>query len=344
MASAPLDDVPRVRLATLPTPLERAARLGAELGGPAGGAPDGVDLWVKRDDLTGLALGGNKVRKLEFLLAAALADGCDTVVTFGALQSNHARQTAAACARMGLRCELVLTRAVPLTGPSFDLGGNVLLDDLLGATVHVVAHDDDELAAAVERVRDSVTARGGRAWWVPPGGSDAVGTLGYVAAGVELARQAASAGVDPAHVVVASSTGGTQAGLLTGLRLAGCAARVHGVAVYRDAARTRTAVIELCGAVAERLGVDPVDEDEVLVDDSFLGDGYGLPTAAMWAALEGWARTEALVLDPVYSGKAAAALGAWAAEGRLDGGPTVFVHTGGSPGLFAYTGHRPTIT
>jgi D-cysteine desulfhydrase family pyridoxal phosphate-dependent enzyme len=323
-----------VRLAALPTPLEPARRLGAALGLP--------ELWVKRDDLTALGLGGNKVRKLEFALGAALDAGCDTVVTFGALQSNHARQTAAACARLGLGCELVLTRAVPVTGPAFERSGNLLLDDLFGATVHVVAHDDAALAATVDGVRHAVAARGGRAWWVPPGGSDAVGTLGYVAAGLELAAQARDAGIDLAHAVVATSTGGTQAGLLTGLRLAGSTAAVHGVAVYRDEARTHEAVAALATSVAEALGTEAVDPADVSVDGSFRGGGYGLPTPAMWAALDAWARTEGVVLDPVYSGKAAAARAGWAADGRLAGGATVFLHTGGSPGLFAYADLRPT--
>lgn len=330
------DEQPRVRLAELPTPLERAERLGRALGVER--------LWVKRDDLTGLALEGNKVRKLEFLLGTALRDGCDTVVTFGALQSNHARQTAAACARLGLRCELVLTRAVPLSGPAFERSGNLLLDYLLGATIHVVPHDDDLLAATVEDLHAEIDARGGRARWIPPGGSDAVGALGYVGAGLELADQLAEAGAEAAHVVVASSTGGTQAGLVTGLRLGGSRATVHGVAVYRDAARTHAEVARLALEVARLLGVDPVPEADLSVDDAFLGDGYGLPTPGMWEALATAARTEGLLLDPVYSGKAAAALASWAAEGRFGDRDVVFVHTGGAPGLFAYADRFPEPT
>lgn len=306
-----------------------------------GGALGVERLWVKRDDLTGLALGGNKVRKLEFLLGAALEDGCDTVVTFGALQSNHARQTAAACARLGLRCELILARAVPLTGPAFERSGNLLLDELLGATVHVVPHDDEALAATVERVHAEVDSRGGRARWIPPGGSDEVGSLGYVGAGLELAGQLAEVGADAAHVVVASSTGGTQAGLVTGLRLAGSDARVHGVAVYRDADRTLVEVTRLAATVARLLGVEPVAEGELSVDGAFLGDGYGRPTPGMWEALTTAARTEGLLLDPVYSGKAAAALAAWASQGRFGEVDVVFVHTGGAPGLFAYAEQLP---
>ncbi len=316
---------PRVPLATLPTPLDAAPRLSAELG---------VDVLLKRDDLTGLGLGGNKVRKLEFLLGAAIEDGAGTVVTFGALQSNHARQTAAACARLGLRCELVLTRTVDRHGPAFEAGGNVQLDRLFGATVTLVENDDDEIAAAVAAVERRVE---GRATWIPPGGSDAVGTLGYVAAGIELAEQLLDVGAAPADVVVAVSTGGTYAGLLTGLRLGGSLARVRGVCVYRPAARTREAVEGLLAGVAERLDVPAVPSNEILLDDGFLGDGYGLPTPGMVDALRLVARTEGVALDPVYTGKAADALRTWSRTGSLDRGTTaVFVHTGGAPGLFAY--------
>lgn len=321
-----LDELPRHTLGTIPTPFEPLDRLGAELG---------VPLWVKRDDLTGLGLGGNKVRKLEYLLGDALATGCDTVVTFGALQSNHARQTAAACARAGLHCVLVLTRTVPRTGAAYTEGGNVLLDRLFGADVRVV--DTDEVEAAVATLTDELAAAGRRARWVPPGGSDAVGTVGYVLGGQELAADAAAAGAELSHVVVASSSGGTQAGLLLGLRSVGCGATVHGVAVYKDAARTTATVTRLVARTSTLLDLDAPTADEVLCDDRFLGDGYGLPTPEMSNAVARFARTEGLVLDPVYSGKAAAALLAMAGAGELDAATGVaFVHTGGSPSLFAY--------
>lgn len=318
--------LPRHGLGTLPTPFEPLHRLGSELG---------VPLWVKRDDLTGLGLGGNKVRKLEYLVGDALAAGCDTVVTFGAVQSNHARQTAAACARAGLRCVLVLTRTVPRSGPAYTDGGNVLLDRLFGAEVRVV--DPDEVEDTVATLGEELAAAGHRVRWVPPGGSDAVGTAGYVQGGGELAADAAAAGVELSHVVVASSSGGTQAGLLLGLRSAGCSAAVLGVAVYKDAGRTAATVGRLARETAVLLGLDLPLADDVRCDDRFLGDGYGLPTTAMATAVQRFARTEGLVLDPVYSGKAAAGLLAMASAGELAGATGVaFVHTGGSPSLFAY--------
>jgi D-cysteine desulfhydrase family pyridoxal phosphate-dependent enzyme len=306
----------RVRLFEAPTPLQPAPRLSEAIG---------ADVLVKRDDLTVLGLGGNKVRKLEYLLGRARADGCDTVVTFGALQSNHARQTAAASVVAGLRCELILTRAVPRTGAAFDRGGNVALDHLFGATVTVTT------------VSQRIAARGGKAHWIPPGGSDAVGTLGYVAAGMELGDQILELDRPVGDVVVAVSTGGTYAGLLTGLRIAGSLAKVRGVCVYRSEDRTREVVEGLLADVAGLLGRAPVRGTSVHLDDSYLGEGYGLPTPATIDALRTVARTEALVLDPVYTGKAAAALLAWAREGRLPtGSGVVFVHTGGAPGLGAY--------
>lgn len=317
---------PRVPLFSAPTPLQPAPNLSSRLG---------AEVLVKRDDLTTTGLGGNKIRKLEYLLGRARADGHDTIVTFGALQSNHARQTAAACVVAGLRCELILTRAVPRSGAAYDCGGNVALDRLFGATVTVV-DDDEEIAAATSSVADRIDARGGTARWVPPGGSDDVGTLGYVAAGIELAAQIRTTGRTVGHVVVAVSTGGTYAGLLTGLHLGGCSARVHGVCVYRSADRTNATVVDLLSAVGDLLERSGVEADQVRLDDSFLGEGYGLPGDGTLDAMRTFARTEAVVLDPVYTGKAAEALVSWCDEGRFDRGAVVFVHTGGAPALGAY--------
>lgn len=318
----------RVALAQLPTPLERAERLSAALG---------AEIWLKRDDLTGLGLGGNKVRKLEYLLGEALARGCDTVVTFGALQSNHARQTAAACARLGLRCELVLTRAVPRTGEAFTDGGNVLLDQLFGARVTTVEPDDAALEGAVAEIRSRLAADGRTAAWIPPGGSNAVGTLGYVAAGEELARQLDAAGVDEADVVVAVSTGGTVAGLWLGLRRAGRTDRVRGVDVYRTEDRSRPVIDQLVADVDVLTDARTHDVIDIELTDEFLGPGYGIPTAGMVDAVRLLARTEGIAADPVYSGKALDAVTTWATDGRLSPDrPTVIVLTGGAPALFAY--------
>ncbi|MFN8041952.1 MAG: pyridoxal-phosphate dependent enzyme, partial [Mycobacterium sp.] len=225
---------------------------------------------------------------------------------------------------------------VPRSGEAFDHGGNLALDHLFGATVTVVDDDDDAIAAAIGTLHERIDARGGVARWVPPGGSDAVGTLGYVAAGVELAEQITASGLTVDDVVVAASTGGTYAGLLTGLRLSGIGSRLHGICVYRDAEHTRDAVEGLLVGVADLLGTSPVSFDEILLDDAHLGAGYGLPSPGTLDAMRLFARTEALVLDPVYTGKAAEALVARVRARTLGPGATVFVHTGGAPALGAY--------
>lgn len=319
---------PRTRLAHLPTPLEPLERLSAELGGPK--------IWIKRDDATGLALGGNKVRKLEFLIGKALNEGADTLVTMGAVQSNHVRQTAAAAARLGLGCEVVLERRVKRTDDDYTKNGNRLLDDLFGATVYEVdpiADPKAELAARSKAVKD----RGGRPYVIPTGGSNGTGGLGYALAAVELVHQAAESGFGIDRVVVATGSCGTHAGLLAGLVGVSSRARVDGVAVT-DKKSLDDTVHDLANEVAERIGVHgAISRDLVSVDHRFVGDGYGVPTPAMLEAVRLLARLEGIALDPVYSGKAMAALIARVRDGSYpETESVVFLHTGGAPGLFAY--------
>ncbi len=327
----------RVDLGATVAPLERAVRFGDAVG---------AEVWLQREDVGALGGGGNKLRKLEFLLGAALERGCDTVVTFGALQSNHARQTAAACARLGLRCELVLTRAVPRAGEAFERSGNVLLDRLFGAGLTIVDHDDAELELAVAGLRTRLRDEGRVVAWIPPGGSDATGTLGWVRGGVDLAGRLGDVGIDRATIVVAVSTGGTVAGLRLGLARSGRRDRVLGVCVYRSRERTAEVVDQLMRDTAAlldppRSSGGPPAVTPIELTDEFLGAGYGLPTPAMRAAVELLARTEGIAADPVYSGKALAAVVERCRLGRLghrDGRdePVVVVLTGGGPGLFAY--------
>ncbi|MCU1497045.1 MAG: 1-aminocyclopropane-carboxylate deaminase [Acidimicrobiales bacterium] len=319
---------PRVQLGHWPTPLQRADRLRSLVGGPP--------VWFKRDDCSGLAVGGNKTRKLEFLLGRALAEGADSVVTFGALQSNHARQTAAACAQLGLRCELILTRAVDRRDEHYRRSGNLLLDGVLGAHVHIV----DDPDAAFERFAelfDAAGAVGRNLFGVVPGGSDATGVLGYVDATLELADQAAAADLDIGRIVVAASTAGTAAGLVVGAAIAGLDCTVDIACVYEPASETEVVLRGLVAAGADLLGCDHPPDDAWTITDATLGEGYGVPTGAAMAAIEVVARSEGILLDPVYTGKAFAHLLAQIAAGRLDQDrDVVFVHTGGSPGLFAY--------
>ncbi|MGK9170633.1 D-cysteine desulfhydrase [Inquilinus limosus] len=329
-----LDQLPRTRLQHAPTPLEPLPRLTEALGGP--------QLWVKRDDCTGLALGGNKARKLEFLLGEALAQGVDTIITAGGPQSNHARQTAAAAARLGLGCILVLTDAVPGRDPAYHSNGNLLLDGLFGARIELLpgtADADAEMARAAERCR----AEGRKPYVVPVGGSNALGLMGYVDAARELIGQARQQGVGFTHVALASGSGGTQAGLALGLALGGSAAPAVGYCISRSSAEQRPKVAGLLQAGAELLGIPaPLSAADLVLEDGVVGDGYGLPTPGMLEAVRLLAEQEGLLLDPVYTGKAMAGVIAGIRSGRFGRDDVlVFLHTGGAPGLFGYPDSFP---
>jgi D-cysteine desulfhydrase family pyridoxal phosphate-dependent enzyme len=303
-------------LAHRPTPLESLDRLSDWLGGPR--------LLVKRDDQTGLALGGNKARKLEHLCAAALAQGCDTLVTGGGPQSNHCRMTAAAANRLGLECHLALAGAV-----SGQPTGNLLLDQLLGARVHpTAAREYDEIESSIEAVADEVRAAGRRPYAIPVGGASVTGALGYVDAARELAAQLAGP-LD--WIVVADGSGGTHAGLLAGLD---GPTRVLGIDVG-----TRPDLDERVPqlAAATAAAVDrPAPHGEIHIDHTRFGAGYGKPTPECLEAIRAAARLEGLILDPVYTGKAMAGLIGWIREGRFAEHQSVlFWHTGGAPALFA---------
>lgn len=327
-AHAALAAAPRVRLGHWPTPLEPCHRLREVVGGPL--------VWLKRDDCSGLAVGGNKTRKLEYLLGRAIADGCSGVITFGALQSNHARQTAAACNKVGLTCDLILTRAVDRSDEHYRHSGNLLLDHLLGASVHVV-DDPDAAFMLFAELLESAAAEGRQLYGIGPGGSDAVGSLGYVDAAIELAGQVHDLDLDVREIVVATSTAGTAAGLAIGTQLAGWDARVEAACVYHSATETGAEVDGLLHATASALGAPQLALARWGVDDAPLGPGYGIPTPAGREAIELLARTEGVLLDPVYTAKAFGHLLTRLRSGELDDHTdVVFVHTGGSPGLFAY--------
>ncbi len=329
-----LDRFARVSLAHLPTPLEPLERLSAHLGARLGGGPR---LFVKRDDCTGLAFGGNKTRKLEFLMAEALEAGADTVITAGGVQSNHVRQTAAAAAKLGLKAELVLARNVPWGGDDFERTGNIQIDRLLGARVHVLPAETDR-AAAMEALAAELRATGAHPYVIPVGGSNETGALGYAACARELAAQAEAmiGGFD--YLVLASSSGGTQAGLAAGLAALGHPARIIGIDVDADPPGVEAAVRALAMATAERLGTrGPEAADRVEVVAGYAGKSYGLPTDGMKRAVELAARLEGLLLDPVYGGKAMAGLMGLIAEGRFQANArVVFLHGAGTPALFAY--------
>jgi D-cysteine desulfhydrase family pyridoxal phosphate-dependent enzyme len=316
---------PRVHLGHWPTPLQPCDRLREAVGGPR--------VWLKRDDCTGLAGGGNKTRKLEFLLGRAIADGATRIVTFGAVQSNHARQTAAACAKLGLACDVILSRIVPGHDGDYEHTGNVLLDRLFGATVHIVDTPED----AAVRFGELHERHGASLFVIVPGGSDATGVLGDVNGSLELAAQARELALDIERIVVAASTSGTSSGLRLGTALAGLDVLIDVACVYHDAVTTRAEIDALVALGAEKLGCPVPPDDRLLVSDDTFGPGYGVTTSAALDAIATLARTEGVLLDPVYTGKAFAHLLERIERAELPADrDVVFVHTGGATGLFAY--------
>ena len=330
-----LSRFPRVSLAHLPTPLEFLPRFTEHLGGP--------NIYVKRDDCTGLATGGNKTRKLEFLMGEALAKGATAVVTQGAVQSNHARQTAAAAARLGLKCELVLERRVAEADAAYRNSGNVLLDRLFGAHLREVPAGMD-MDTEMQAVAEELERQGETPYIIPGGGSNPVGALGYVGCALELLTQANRQGMVIDHVVHATGSTGTQAGLLAGLKASHAGVPLLGIGVNAPREVQEQRVFDLAAATAELLGAaGAVKREDVIANCDYVGAGYGVPTEAMNDAVLTLARLEGLLFDPVYSGKALAGLIDLVREGRFDGAENiVFVHTGGSAGLFAYVDRLKT--
>ncbi|MGC1303172.1 MAG: D-cysteine desulfhydrase family protein [Caulobacteraceae bacterium] len=331
MASFDLDRFGRVRLLEGVTPIQRLERLERALGG-------GPRIYVKRDDLNGLGGGGNKLRKLEFLLADALKQGCDTFITTGGRQSNHARLSAAACARLGLACELVLTDVVPRDDETYRTNGNVLLDELFGARVHRLPGDGDALAFAEERAA-ALKSEGRNAYVVGAGGSSPLGCLGYAVCAAEIVAQEKELGERFSAIMMANGSSGTHAGLAAGLAAMGeDAGRALSFTVLAPLERCRAATTDLARrALALLDGSASLDAASIRIEGGQLGDGYGIPTPAMVEAVRLLARSEGLLVDPVYSGKALAGLIDAIRNGLFDGSEAVlFLMTGGTPGLFAY--------
>lgn len=324
-----LTDFPRRRYTAGATPLEPLPRLSAHLGGP--------NLWIKRDDLLGLAGGGNKTRKLEFLVADAIEKGADTLVTTGAVQSNHCRLTLAAAVKEGLACRLVLEERVA-NSYSAEASGNNFLFGLLGVEAVTVVPAGTDLMARMTEVAADLAAQGRSAYVVPGGGSNTLGALGYVSCAQELMQQAFETGLRIDHLVTASGSGGTHAGVVAGLTGTSAGVPVTGISVRAAKAPQEEKILGLARATAELAGSRslPTSDDIVVLDD-YVGEGYSLPTDGMIEAVKLFARLDGVLLDPVYTGKAAAGLidlvrsGAF---GRHDN--VVFLHTGGSPALYAY--------
>ncbi len=323
--------IPRARLFTGQTPLEAMPNLTQHCGG--------AQLLVKRDDCTGLAFGGNKIRQLEFYLGAASAQNADTILITGAVQSNFVRSAAAGARKLGMTCHIQLEERVTTEAPRYRDSGNVLIDKLLGATLHSYPHGEDETGADRQLGKISAELRdaGRRPYIIPLApGHPPLGSLGYVVAATELLSQIKEGGHSVDEIFVASGSGATHAGLLFGLRALGSKIRVTGSCVRRNAALQKIRISDTCDGIATLLEAESnVTDDDINLTDAFLEPGYGNLNQATSDAIVLGARTEALMLDPVYSGKAMAAMIHYA-KSADDGSTFVFVHTGGTPALFGY--------
>jgi L-cysteate sulfo-lyase len=320
---------PRRFLAHLPTPLERLDRLSAELGGP--------EIWIKRDDCTGMSTGGNKTRKLEFLMAEAELQGADMVMTQGATQSNHARQTAAFAAKMGMECHILLEDRTGSNNANYNHNGNVLLDHLHGATTEKRPGGLD-MNAEMEAVAETFRAQGKNVYTIPGGGSNATGALGYVNCAFEMLSQANDRGLKIDHIVHATGSAGTQAGLVTGLKAMNAQIPLLGIGVRAPKAKQEENVYNLACAIAEKLGcAGIVKREDVVANTDYVGEGYGIPTEGGLEAIRMFAELEAILLDPVYSAKGAAGFIDLIRKGHFKKGErVVFLHTGGAAALFGY--------
>jgi L-cysteate sulfo-lyase len=323
-----LSEFPSVPLCHQPTPLEFMPRMSESLGGPR--------LWIKRDDCTGLATGGNKTRKLEFLIADAIEKGADMVVTQGAVQSNHVRQTAAAACKFGLDCHALLERRVPDRADDYETTGNVLFDQMFGTSLEFRPAGLDMNAEAMA-VTEKLAAAGRKPYFIPGGGSNEIGALGYVSCAYELLDQIKANNLDVGWIVLATGSAGTHAGMLAGLHAAGSTIPVMGISVRQPENKQIAAVHKLAVLTAAQLTDTPLGVEKVIVDDGYVGAGYGQPTKGTLDAINLIARREGLLFDPVYSGKGLAGMIGLARQNFFESDKDViFLHTGGAAALFAY--------
>lgn len=323
-----LSDFKRVSLCHQPTALEEMPRLSGLLGGPR--------LWIKRDDCTGLATGGNKTRKLEFLMADALELGADIIVTQGAVQSNHVRQTAAAACKLGLDCYALLERRVPEKGKAYEQTGNVLFDHMFNTQIEFRPPGLD-MNAEARTVVEQLKQNGRKPYFIPGGGSNEIGALGYVSTAQELLWQCDALGLAPKLVVLSTGSAGTHAGMIAGFHALGCDIPILGISVRQPEKIQIENVFNLAVKTAAQLTQKPLLRDTVIVDDGYVGKGYGIPTKAMVEATTMLARNEGILLDPVYSGKGMAGLIGQIRSGQITpDGDVIFLHTGGAVSLFAY--------
>ncbi len=329
-----LSKYPRVKLIHSPTPLEYLENLTQHLDGP--------DIYIKRDDCTGLAFGGNKSRKLEFLIGDALKNKADVIITAGAVQSNHCRQTAAAATKFGMECIIV---AKPSWSKEYN--GNLFLDELLGAKLVLLEEDNEALdqggklsmEETIENLMADLKTKGKNPYYIPVGGSNSIGSLGYISMTMELIAQANEMGIEIGSMVAASGSGGTQTGMILGADVEKSGIQTVGMAISSDATIVIPKLKDLCNQTSDyyELGLS-YDEKDIIFNDNYIGEGYGIPSEEMIEAVKLLARKEGIILDPVYSGKAFAGMVDLIKEGYFDKSKAVvFIHTGGTPALFVYS-------
>ena len=329
-----LSKYPRVKLIHSPTPLEYLENLTQHLDGP--------DIYIKRDDCTGLAFGGNKSRKLEFLIGDALKNKADVVITAGAVQSNHCRQTAAAATKFGMECIIV---AKPSWSKEYN--GNLFLDELLGAKLVLLEEDNEALdqggklsmEETIENLMADLKTKGKNPYYIPVGGSNSIGSLGYISMTMELIAQANEMGIEIGSMVAASGSGGTQTGMILGADVEKSGIQTVGMAISSDATVVIPKLKDLCNQTSEyyELGLS-YEEKDIIFNDNYIGEGYGIPSEEMIEAVKLLARKEGIILDPVYSGKAFAGMVDLIKKGYFDKSKAVvFIHTGGTPALFVYS-------
>lgn len=320
---------PRRRYTSCKTPIEFLPNFTKIIGGP--------NIYIKRDDLLGLTMGGNKTRKLEFLMAEALSEGADTILTCGAIQSNHCRLTLSAAVKEGLKCQLILEERV---ANSYDpnSSGNNYLFKLLGVEDTRVVPGGSNMLEELEKLADELRAKGRKPYIIPGGGSNPLGALGYVACAEEILEQAFDMGVNFDHIVTASGSAGTHSGLITGLKGNNAHIPLTGISVSRKTEPQTDLVYNLASQICEKLEIEnPVEKEDIVVFDDYVGAGYSIPTQGMVDAIQLLARTEGILVDPVYSGKTLDGMLDLIKKGYFkDAKNILFIHTGGSPALYAY--------
>ena len=321
-----LDKFERIKLGHFPTPIEHLKNISQYLGGP--------NIFIKRDDCTGLATGGNKTRKLEFLMPDALKKKAELVVTIGAIQSNHARQTAAACTLLNLKCLIILEQRLDSPPEAYMKSGNVFLDKLFGAEIDLCPKNENVLDYS-QKVVESLKSKGTNVYFIPGGGSHEIGALGYVECLNEIIKE--NKKYNFTQIIHATGSAGTQSGLLAGKKYFSCNISVTGISVRYDKKTQEDKVYQLAKKTCELLQCKILEKSEVVAFDEYIGPGYGIPTDAMVEAVEILAKKEAILLDPVYSGKAFAGLIGMIKNKQLTKDDNIlFIHTGGSVSLSAY--------